>query len=303
MGDDKSVDFAISYAGEDIGIAREIARRLRELGFSVFLAGENTHLLVGADAESFFEQLFADAKEVIVLVSENYKKKDWPRFEWDVIRERDPRQRFIPIRLDDAKMVGLPSTIIYLRFPQDDYDAIVSASVKRLLLFEKTLGIARPTEYERILDAIKGESKGALAQAYQLVKDNRQRTPLEDCELPQSDLKPSYEIVEKEWSNFSVVRRLAAKILISAGLSQEELRFNLEHCAATLFNAFKPDAVMVFAYSRDVNGYGTNGAYTAGRAVFAPFGKWEKAQDGVAYNIATSEFSYSIDFVRRYFSA
>lgn len=54
MDDDRSVDFAISYAGEDIAVAREIGRRLRELGFSVFLAGENTHLLVGADAESFF---------------------------------------------------------------------------------------------------------------------------------------------------------------------------------------------------------------------------------------------------------
>jgi hypothetical protein len=58
----------------------------------------------------------------------------------------------------------------------------------------------------------------------------------------------------------------------------------------------------VLAYSKEPNRYNTNGAYTAGFADFAPFGKWEKAEEGVAYNIPTSEFDYSIGFANGYFS-
>lgn len=303
MDAEYSVDFAISYAGEDIEVAREIARRLRELDFWVFLAESERPLLVGVDAEGFFERLFAEAKQVIALISKDYKRKDWPRFEWDVILERDLERRFIPVRLDDTRILGLPSKILHLRFRGDNYDEIVEACVKQLLLLERDCGIHRPTEYERVLNAIKNESKGALPEAYQLVIDHRKRTPLGDCELPTGDFKPSYEVIEGEWSNFSVVRRRSVKILVPVGLSRDELRFNLQHCAASQFNAFKPDAVMVFAYARTPNRRTIDGPYTAGRVVFAPFGKWEKAQDGVAYNIPASEFEYSLDFASDYLSS
>lgn len=303
MDVNKRVDFAISYAGEDTEVAREITRRLRELGLSVFFAGESSHLLVGVEGESFFERLFTEAKQVIVLISEHYRRKEWPRFEWDIIRERDREKRFIPIRLDDTKILGLSSNILHLRFAGENYGEIVDTCVKQLLLFERDVGEHRLSEYERVLDAIQSDSRGALAKAYQLVKEGRKRSQLDDCELPAGQFQLSYEVVEADWSNYSVVKRRAMKILVPPGLSHDELRFNLKHCAASQFNACKPDAVMVLAYSKDPNGYSVDGIYTAGRAVFAPFGKWEKAEEGVAYNIPTEQFDYSIDFARTYFSA
>jgi len=68
-------DFAISYAGEDSGIAREIAHRLRETSrdLSVFFAEENEELLVGVDGEPFFERLFSESKQAIVFISKHYK--------------------------------------------------------------------------------------------------------------------------------------------------------------------------------------------------------------------------------------
>lgn len=297
------VDFAISYAGEDAEVAHQITRRLRELGFSVFFAAENSNLLVGVEGERFFERLFTEARQVIVLVSEHYKGKEWPRFEWDIIRERDYGKRFIPIRLDDTKILGLPSNILHLRFTGDNYQQIVDTCVQELLLFERNTGLHRPSEYEEILNAIRNDNRGALARAYQLVKDGRKRDPLDDCEVPTGDFGLSYEVAKVEWSNYSVVRRLVVRILVPPGLSRDELRFNLQHCAASEFNAHKPDGVSVLAYSKDPNGYDTNGAYTAGYADFAPFGKWEKAEEGVAYNIPTEEFDYSIDFASTYFSA
>ncbi len=300
--DQNQIDFAISYAGEDSEVAAQIDNRLRELGFNVFFAAKERHLLVSVDGESFFERLFHEAKEVIVLISQHYKHKEWPRYEWDIIRERDRVNRFIPVRLDDTRILGLPSKIICQPFTGDNYDEIVDTCVSRLLIFERESGIRRPTEYEQLLDVLRNDNKGALAQAYQLVKDQRARSPLSDCEVPESSFTPSYEIADTEWCNFSVVKRRSVKILVPTGLSQEELRFNLKHCAATQFNAYKPDAVMVCAYSRDAQGHSLDSGYTAGRAVFAPFGKWDKAQDGVAYNIPTKEFDYSIDFAKQYFN-
>jgi len=67
MGASRAVDFALSYAGEDEQVAREVSTRLQKLGFEVFFARERRHLLVGLDGESLFEGLFSTAKQVVVL--------------------------------------------------------------------------------------------------------------------------------------------------------------------------------------------------------------------------------------------
>ena len=70
-------DFAISYAGEDKLVADRIVNGIKSYYdyFSIFYAPNEQHQLVGQDGESYFEQLFLQSKEVIVLISENYKKK------------------------------------------------------------------------------------------------------------------------------------------------------------------------------------------------------------------------------------
>ncbi len=295
------LDFALSYAGEDSGIAEEISQRLSELGFSIFFAEAQRHLLVGLDGEKLFEELFSKSKQVIVFISKNYKRKEWTRLEWDIIKERELTNRFIPIRIDDTKIMGLPSNIFYIRFSGKNYDEITRACVTRLIQYERDQGIERPNEFEQMLSAIQNESKGALAKAFQLVNDQRKRDPLGDCALPNEDYEPCYEIINTELLNFSVVKRRAVKILVPPRLSQDELRFNLQHCAALQFNAFKPDAISVLAYSKNPDGVNVNGAFTAGKVDFAPFGQWGKAQDGVAYNIPVKEYDYSVKFAPDYF--
>jgi len=295
MEESKRLDFAISYAGEQASIAKEIDKRLRELGFFVFFAERSRLDLVGKDGESLFLHIFSEAKQVIILISEEYKKKEWTRYEWDVILKRDNINRFIPIRIDDAVILGLPSNILFQPFTGENYGDIFDASVSRLLSYEQLQGIRRPSEYEKILSSIQHESKGALSQAYQLVKDRRHRTPLDDCQVP-ADGVPSYKIVEREWFNFSVVRRLSVKILIPNGADRASIRFNLSHCCASHFNAAKPDAILVFAYYDQGENTDIDSVFTAGRAIFAPFGKWKKAEDGVAYNLPTSDFEVALDF-------
>ena len=302
MNSNQPVDFALSYAGPDVVVAREISTRLTELGFDVFFARERSHLLVGLDGEDLFEKLFLAAKQVVVFISAHYKERDWPRFEWDVIRERDPVNRFIPIRLDDSKILGLPSNILYLWFDGSNYDEIVHTCVMKLLTYEKQAGFHRETDFEHVLKAIRDDSQGELAKAYQLVADARTRSPLGTIDIPQSDYDVSYEVVKQEWSDFSRIRRLVIRAVVPPNLSQDELRFNLKHCAAQAFNEFKPDALMVLGYKDDPYGYTIDGHFTAARVILAPNGKWEDAGDGFAYNLPVDAFRYSIDFCAAYYA-
>ena len=131
-------DFAISYAGEDRLIAEDIYNKIKEEygDYSVFLAENEKHQFVGKDGESFFEDLFSKSKQVIVIISKYYKQKKWPRFEWDVILERSAENRFIPIKLDDTKIIGLPSNIIYVPYENNSVK-IAKIAIYKLLQYEK----------------------------------------------------------------------------------------------------------------------------------------------------------------------
>jgi TIR domain len=297
-----AVDFALSYAGENESVAREVSTRLQKLGFEVFFARERSYLLVGLDGESVFEGLFSTAKQVVVFISAHYKRKEWTRYEWDVIRGRDLANRFIPVRLDDTKILGLSSNILYLRFDGTNYEQIVRTCAMRLLAYEEQAGIRRDTEFERVLRAIHDDSEGELAKAYQLVADARTRDPLENIEIPAYDSDPKYEIAKQEWCDFSRIRRLIVRAVVPPNLSQDELVFNLEHCAAQALNEFKPDAVMVLGYKDDPYGYTVDGHFTAARVILAPNGKWEDAEDGFAYNLPIDAFRYSIEFDAAYYT-
>ncbi len=291
------VDFAISYAGEDLAQVRPLAEGLRELGFDVFLADEQRLHLVGLDGERFLDRLFTEAKVVIAFISRHYREKDWPRFEWDVIRKRNAKERFIPIRLDDTPILGLPSSFFFLEWSGTNLSEMVEACVKRLLLYEKSKGIKRSSLYDSILDEIKYGSKGATSKAFQLVKDNRQRAPLADAEMPEApwSREPSYTIADAEWHNYSKVKRRSVKIRLPSGLNRDEVIFNLKHCCIKEFNDLKPDAVSVCAYHQETP---LLGIADIGIVEFAPFGEWGKAEEGVAYNLPTSEFEFRILWAR-----
>jgi len=295
-------DFAISYAGEDRLIAEDIYNKIKEKygDYSVFLAENEKHQFIGKDGESFFEDLFSKSKQVIVIISKYYKQKKWPRFEWDVILERSAENRFIPIKLDGTKIIGLPSNIIYVPYENNSVE-IAKIAIYKLLQYEKKQGISRKTDFEKTYNSIKN-SKGALDKAYQLIKDKRKRTPLANIDFPKSHYKPKYKIVGNKWLNFSVIRRLQLKIQFPNGLSKDEVRFNIKYCGAREFNKEKPDALAIFAYCKDENFNGFDCMYNVAKADFAPYGKWERAEEGFAYNLPVEKFSWKIKFFESYFN-
>lgn len=295
-------DFAISYAGEDRLIAEDIYNEIKEKygDYSVFLAENEKHQFVGKDGERFFEKLFSKSKQVIVAISKNYKQKKWTRFEWDVILGRSAENRFIPIKLDDTKIIGLPSNIVYIPYKNNSAE-IAKIAVYKLLQYEKKQGILRKTDFEKTYDSIKN-SEGALDKAYQLVKDKRKRTPLANIDYPKSHYKLKYKIVGNKWLNFSVVRRLQLRIQFPNGLSKDEVRFNIKYCVAKEFNKEKPDALAIFAYCKDENFDGFDCIYNVAKADFAPYGKWEEAVEGFVYELPIEKFRLKIEFFEGYFS-
>ena len=42
--------------------------------------------------------------------------------------------------------------------------------------------------------------------------------------------------------------------------------------------------------------------YNVVKADFAPYGKWEKAEEGFAYNLPVEKFSWKIKFFESYFN-
>jgi len=296
----QDIDFAISYAGEDKEIVDGVIKYLLEMGFTIFYAPLEKYKLIGRDGEKVFEEIFSRAKQVIVFISENYRRKPWPRFEWDTILERDEENKYIPIRLDKTKILGLPSNVFYIEFDGSNYFEIAEVAIKKLISFEKSNGIKRKSEFEEILEGINFDSKGSLEESYQLVRQKRKRGPLDDYTWEDSRFTPSYRIIAKEPCNFSVVRRETVIIVLPLNFSKEEVIYNLKHCCIEIFNKEKPDAISILAY-RDIEEEDLEWTYTVGRLEFAPFGKWEKAINGVSYNLPTKDFDFKIDLNLDYF--
>lgn len=77
--------------------------------------------------------------------------------------------------------------------------------------------------------------------------------------------------------SYPLARRFSSRVVVPLGRTREEVTATLERAARDLAQKTDADAVMVFAYRP---GDRPEGIYSVGRAVYAPNGKWENADDG-----------------------
>jgi hypothetical protein len=118
------------------------------------------------------------------------------------------------------------------------------------------------------------------------------------CEpAPQSSAYPpertSYVSVGgPENADFLKISRLTSRIVVPLDRTREELTATLEQAAREFAKESEADAVMVFAYRP---GDDPSGMYTAGRAIYAPNGKWEDAgEDGpMQVQVALNELYFA----------
>lgn len=82
-------DFALSFAGEDREVAEKLTRKLEEKEISVFYDKNEQHRILANDVEEYLAPIYrSEAKFVVALLSVNYPKKIWTKFESEQFKER-----------------------------------------------------------------------------------------------------------------------------------------------------------------------------------------------------------------------
>ncbi|GGD50492.1 TIR domain-containing protein [Muriicola marianensis] len=99
----KLYDFALSFAGENRDLAESIANKLLEREISVFYDKNEQHRILATNVEDYLAPIYnSEADYVIVLLSSDYPKKIWTKFESDQFKQRFGDNTIIPIWYSDT---------------------------------------------------------------------------------------------------------------------------------------------------------------------------------------------------------
>ena len=114
----KPYEIALSFAGEDRSFVDAVANELRALGVKLFYDAFEQVDLLGKDLAAHFAVIYKErAHYCAMFISVHYARKAWPQFERQHAQARalvEKREYILPIRLDDAEVPGLPTTIAYM---------------------------------------------------------------------------------------------------------------------------------------------------------------------------------------------
>lgn len=92
-------DFAMSFAGADRNVAKQLSDILSERQVSVFYDEDEQHRILARDVADYLGPIYRrDADYVVVLLSPVYPTRIWTKFESDNFRDRFGKNAVIPIR-------------------------------------------------------------------------------------------------------------------------------------------------------------------------------------------------------------
>jgi hypothetical protein len=136
-------DVAISYASEDRTFAEGLADHLGLMGLRVFYDGFEQQALFGKDLYTLFYDVYSRRSRYCVLVvSSGYASKMWTSHERRAAQERALRERqheyILPVRLDDTTLLGLPTTLGFMRIDQG-VEAIAEAVASKVRIKQPQL--------------------------------------------------------------------------------------------------------------------------------------------------------------------
>jgi tetratricopeptide (TPR) repeat protein len=127
---------ALSFAGEDRLVAGQIADELVARGVSVFYDQYEKASLWGKDLYAHLSRVYAEeAQYCVVVISEHYARKLWPRHELRHAQERafrEKREYLLPIRLDDTTIPGISETVGYIDLRKDTLASVIQAVLRKL---------------------------------------------------------------------------------------------------------------------------------------------------------------------------
>lgn len=99
----KPYDFALSFAGEKRELAELISQKLAEREITVFYDKDEQHRILASNVEDYLAPIYnSEAEYVVVLLSKEYPKKIWTKFESDQFKQRFGENAIIPIWFSDT---------------------------------------------------------------------------------------------------------------------------------------------------------------------------------------------------------
>lgn len=95
---DSKYDFALSFAGEDRSLAEALSAELAAREISVFYDKNEQHRILANDVEEYLAPIYrSESKFVVVLLSKEYPKKIWTKFESEQFKQRFGENSVIPV--------------------------------------------------------------------------------------------------------------------------------------------------------------------------------------------------------------
>lgn len=129
-------DIAISFAGEQRSIAESLATRLDASGYSVFYDYFEQAELWGSDLSILLASVYSsEARFCLVIVSEDYLKKEWTNFERQHAISRFMKSHsdyILCLKTDDTSLPGLPDVTGYISLVSHSKDDVFKLLLQKL---------------------------------------------------------------------------------------------------------------------------------------------------------------------------
>lgn len=140
----KRFSVALSFAGEHRALVGTLANLLASaigrdrILYDEFLEAE----LARPNSDTYLQRLYHDESDLIVVfLSKDYERKEWPGVEWHPIRDlikRKQDQSVMYMRLDDSPVAGVFSTDIYINATQREPSDLVTLILTRLRMIRSS---------------------------------------------------------------------------------------------------------------------------------------------------------------------
>lgn len=123
-------DIVISFASEDRKVAENIAEKLKSNGIKVFYDSYEKATLWGKDLYVHLNDVYKNkAKFCLMIISNNYKDKQWTNHERKAAQARafsQNKEYILPLKLDNTEIPGLNETIGYVDYRQSNSEEVVN---------------------------------------------------------------------------------------------------------------------------------------------------------------------------------
>lgn len=96
-------DFALSFAGTNRDLAEAIAEHLKAAEVEVFYDRDEQHRILAENVEEYLGPIYrSEAQYVVALLSQDFPKRIWTKFESDQFKSRFGEKSVIPVWFADA---------------------------------------------------------------------------------------------------------------------------------------------------------------------------------------------------------